>query len=242
MHMMFVDESGDPGYPATGNWSAWGGSKFFCRLGVIMHGWRWKAWNDRLLQFKRNRGLTWDVEIKAADLRRGRNAFVGWDQDRRQLFLRDLTQLVGYNQDITLLGVAIDKRRVTVGGTDRVKRPEVRSLELLLERYNFFLRNQRDKSGIVVLDPVKEPDDDNIRYFQSYLQAFSIHLRPLHIVESTFFAKSHTFNLIQVADVCSNVFYREMASGSNSQEWRALYPRFWRHGGRVTGSGIKKWP
>ncbi|MFH0990052.1 MAG: DUF3800 domain-containing protein [bacterium] len=242
MHMMFVDESGDPGFPQTGSWDSWGGSKFYCRLGVIIHGWRWKAWNDRLLQFKRNRGLTWDLEIKATDVRSGRHAFVGWDYNRRQLFIRDLAQLVGSNQDITLLGVAIDKRQVTVGGADRVVKPQVRSLELLLERYNLFLRNQRDKAGIVVLDPVKESDDDNIRYFQSYLQAFSNHFKPLHIVESTFFAKSHTSNLIQVADFCTNIFYREMANASNTIEWKALYPRFCRQNGRVAGCGIKKWP
>ena len=50
--MMFVDESGDPGYPSDGNWGRWGGSPMFCRLGVIIHGWRWKAWNDKVYQFK----------------------------------------------------------------------------------------------------------------------------------------------------------------------------------------------
>jgi hypothetical protein len=63
MHMMFVDESGDPGYPISGIWSGWGGSRLFARVGVIIHGWKWKAWHERLFQFKHNRGLTWDAEI-----------------------------------------------------------------------------------------------------------------------------------------------------------------------------------
>jgi len=49
MHMMFVDESWDPGYPADGDWSQFRGSKAFARLGVIIHGWKWKAWNERPL-------------------------------------------------------------------------------------------------------------------------------------------------------------------------------------------------
>ena len=65
--MMFVDESGDPGYPPAGKWAGWGGSTHFARVGVIIHGWKWKAWNDRLTSFKRNRGLTWDAEIRASD-------------------------------------------------------------------------------------------------------------------------------------------------------------------------------
>ena len=48
MHMMFVDESGDPGYPPGGKWRRWGGSTHFARVGVIIHGWKWKAWHDRL--------------------------------------------------------------------------------------------------------------------------------------------------------------------------------------------------
>jgi len=243
MHMIFVDESGDPGYPSNGNWSQFGGSLHFVRLGVIIHGWKWKAWNQRLLDFKRKRGLTWDAEIKASDIRSGKKAFVGWDRQRRERFLHDLSELIGVTQDITLIGIDIDKKKVNLTRSDRFKRPEVRSFELLLERYNLFLSGQNDKSGIVVLDPTKENRDDNLRYFQSFLQAQSPYLQPLHIVESTFFAKSHTSNMIQVSDVCTNIFYREMVRGGNSKEYKAIYPRFRRgENGRVTGCGIKKWP
>jgi len=242
MHMMFVDESGDPGYPPGGNWKGWGGSTHFARVGVIIHGWRWKAWHDRLTSFKRNRGLTRDAEIKASDIRRGRDAFVGWDQNRRQFFMQELMTLVGGNTDITLLGVIIDKRHVDTSKSDRLVKPDVRSLKFLLERYNGFLDSQQDKSGIVILDPTKETSDDNLRYFQSFLLDQSDHLNPLHIVEGTFFAKSHTSNLMQIADVCTNVFYREMVRGGGSAEFKAIHGRFWKRGSRIQGYGIKKWP
>ena len=151
-------------------------------------------------------------------------------------------ELVGGNPDITLLGVIIDKRQVDTTKSDRLVKPEVRSLELLLERYNLFLRNQRDKSGIVILDPTKEKSDDNLRRFQSFLLAHASHLAPLHIVEGAFFAKSHTSNLIQIADVCCNVFYREMTHGGRPKEYQVMKKRFWRHQSRLTGVGIKKWP
>jgi len=237
-----VDESGDPGYPPTGNWAKWGGSTHFARVGLIIHGWKWKAWNDRLMSFKKNRGLAWDVEIKASDIRKGKGGFVGWDSSRRYFFLKELSDLVGYNPDITLLGVIIDKKLVDTTRQARHVKPEVRSLELLLERYNLFLDHQKDKSGIVVLDPTKETSDDNLRYFQSFLLAQSNNLKPLHIVEGTFFAKSHTSNLIQVADVCTNVFYREMVRGGKYPEYKSIQRRFWRRNGRLQGYGIKKWP
>lgn len=237
-----MDESGDPGYPPGRRWTGWGGTRIFVRVGLVLHGWKWKAWHERLVAFKANRGLLWDAEIKAAHLRRGTGAFGGWDQPRRVLFLRDLANLIGLNRDITLLGIAIDKTKVDTTQSERLVKPEVRSLELLLERYNQFLEYQQDKCGIVVLDPVKESSDDNLRYFQSFLQTQSPNLQPLHIVEGTFFAKSHTSNLIQLADFCTNVFYREMAGRSNSVEWQAIHPRFWRFRGKLTGYGIKHWP
>lgn len=196
MYMMFVDESGDPGYPRHGEWSKWQGSLYYARVGVIIHGWKWKVWNRVLLDFKKRRGLTWDAEIKAHQLRKGAEAFSGWEPARRRQFLLDLLSLIQGNEDITLLGVGIDKKKVDVTRSARVVRPGIRSLELLLERYNGFLGEQRDQSGIVILDPMQESQDDNVRYFQSYLQEHSNNLKPLHIVEGTFFAKSHTSNLI----------------------------------------------
>jgi len=242
MFMMFVDESGDPGYPADGNWSRFGGSPMFARVGAIIHGWKWKGWNERLIDFKRRNGLAWNDEVKASDIRTGTGSFSGWDKEKRLAFLQDLAQIVGGNTDITLIGVAIDKRRVDASKKDRLVKPQIRSMELLLERYNMFLRQQKHRAGIVILDPTRERSDDNIRYFQSYLQVHSEHLRPLHIVEGTFFAKSHTSSMIQLSDVCTNIFYRHIVRGVDGTLYSAIQPRFWRMGSRTAGYGIKTWP
>lgn len=243
MHMMFVDESGDPGYPKSRSWTNWQGSKLYVRVGVIIHGWKWKAWNDRLIRLKSQHGLSWNAEVKAAYIRKGKKEFAGWDKPKRNLFLKEILSLIGGNQDITILGVVIDKKLVDTSKTKRLVRPEIRSVELLLELYNSFLNSQSDKSGIVVLDPVCAGSDDNIRYFQSYLQTYSARLQPLRIVEGTFFAKSHTSNMVQIADICANVFYRrEIKTKISDEEFKILYPRFWRKNNRVYGYGIKRWP
>jgi len=242
MHMMFVDESGDPGYPVDGNWSVWKGSTHFARVGVIIHGWRWKTWHKILMKFKKNEMLPWNAEIKASSIRNGQGVFMGWDKCHRSSFLNRILDLIGHTADITLLGVVIDKRSVDTTKGDRFVRPQVRSLELLLERYNLFLDEQKDKSGIVILDPVSGNSDDNLRYFQSFLLEQSNRLKPLHIVEGTFFVKSHTSNMMQIADICTNVFYREMVRGGTGSEFAAIRPRFWHRQNRIQGYGIKKWP
>jgi hypothetical protein len=240
--MMFVDESGDPGYPKSGNWSTFGGSKYYTRLGLIIHGWKWKSWNQKIQSFKHNRGLLWDSEIHSADVWRGSGSFMGWDLQRRLDFVKDLSTLIGRNYDFTLIGICIDKTKVDTLQRDHLVKPQVRSLELLLERFNLFLEHSKDKCGIVVLDPCQEQNDDNLRHYQSFLQSSSPHLKPLHIVEGTFFAKSHTSNMVQLADFCCNIFYREMSKQQNRQEWREIYQRFWRLNNRVKGVSIKSWP
>lgn len=242
MHMMFVDESGDPGYPKDGDWSKFGGSKLYTRLGIIIHGWKWKSWNQKVESFKRNRGLLWDAEIHSADIWQGKNSFTGWDLPRRLAFIKDLSTLIGRNSDFTLIGIIIDKTNVDTTQRDHLVKPEVRSLELLLERFNLFLDTSKDKCGIVVLDPFQERNDDNLRHYQSFLQSSSPHLKPLHIVEGTFFAKSHTSNMIQLADFCCNLFYRETSKRLNKPEWREIHQRFWRMNSRIKGVGIKTWP
>jgi hypothetical protein len=242
MHMMFVDESGDPGYPKDGDWSKFGGSKLYTRLGLIIHGWKWKSWNQKIESFKRNRGLLWDSEIHSADVWQGKGAFTGWDFPRRLAFINDLSTLIGRNADFTLIGIIIDKSKVDTTQREHFVKPEVRSFELLLERFNLFLDSCNDKCGIVVLDPYQERSDDNLRYYQFFLQSSSPHLKPLHIVEGTFFAKSHTSNMIQLADFCCNLFYREQSKQLNKPEWKEIHQRFWRMSNRIKGVGIKSCP
>lgn len=242
MYLMFVDESGDPGFPKNGDWSTFGGSKFFVRVGIIIHGWKWRAWHHGLKAFKTARLLPWATELKAAHIRKGSGEFSGMPETARQQLLQDLAQLIGRTHDFTLIGVVIDKPKVQSQQRDRLAKPQVRSLELLLERYNRFLGQQQDRAGIVVLDPVNEKSDDNLRHFQSYLLDQEPRLQPLHIVEGTFFAKSHTSNMSQMADICSNVFYSQMVKNADAPEWKAISGRFWRPGGRLTGNGIKVWP
>jgi len=189
MHMIFADESGATGYPSNGNWANWGGSKLYTRVGAVIHGRKWKTWNERLILFKKNRGLSWDVEIKASHVRKGKGGFTGWDKSRRDLFLSDLLDLIGNDPDLTLFGIVIDKTNVDVSQSDRLKKPDVRSMELLLERYNFFLKQQTDKSGIVVLDPTQEKNDDNIRYFQHICSQAKFFNPP--IVEGVFAKSTH---------------------------------------------------
>lgn len=235
MHLMYVDESGDCGYPASGGFPPNGGpTRLFVRGGVIVHGWRWMRIQDSMANFKTSHRLKWDAEIKATHLRAGKGAFAHWSPKDRRTFLLDLLDSVGREIDISILVVVIDKESVDRQQRERFTNPAVRSLELLLEHYNQFLAEQKDKTGIVILDPVESSNDENLRYFQNYLLRFSDHLDPRRIVEGTLFMPSHTSNLLQLADVCTNVAYRHYARPDGNEE------EYSRIRGRVVTE--KRWP
>ena len=209
MHLMYVDESGDTGYPKSGlSFPNTGGpTPWFIRVGVILHSWKWYGVHSRIMQFKSSRFLKWDAEIKATNLRTGKGAFESWRPEDRAVFLADFLDTIGREIDVTLLVVRIDKSKVDPSQKDRLTNPAVRSLEILLERYNDYLGTVQDRTGIVILDSINQKNDQELRYFQNYLRTFSENLDRRRIIDGTFFMGSHESTLLQIADICSNVFY-----------------------------------
>lgn len=207
--MMYVDESGDTGYPKLGqSFPLSGGpTPWYVRAGVVVHSWKWSALHDRICQFKTSRFLKWDDEIKANHLRAGKGAFESWKPADRMQFLNDFLDTIGREMDVSILSVHIDKSKVDLTRRDRLTDPSVRSLELLLELYNHFPGHTRDKTGCVVLDSVNYKNDTELRYFQNYLRTFSNQLDHRRIIDGTFFLGSHESTFLQVADVCANVLY-----------------------------------
>jgi hypothetical protein len=202
MHIMYVDEAGDPGYAKQS-------SIRYVRVGVIVHGWKWRDADERVSAFKRTRGLQWDDEIRASDIRRGKRAFAGRTPREREVLLGDFLETIGRELTwLSAIGVCINKDLVDSTRKERLTKPEVRSHELLLEEYSAFLAGQNDRCGIVVLDENEAKNDANLRYFQGYLRHFSDRIDPRRIVEGTLFLKSHTCNMLQVADVCAHVLFQ----------------------------------
>ncbi|TWT45824.1 hypothetical protein RAS1_22590 [Phycisphaerae bacterium RAS1] len=228
MHIMYVDEAGDPGFDSKS-------SQRYVRVGVIVHGWKWADVDERLTAFKLTRGLQWSDEIRASDIRRGTCAFAGKPPAERDVFLTDLLDTIGREfTSVSALGVCINKLRVDPTRKERLSNPAVRSHELLLEEYDRFLSAQKDRCGIVVLDENEARHDANLRYFQNYLRHFSERIDARRIVEGALFLKSHTCNLLQLADVCANVFYQRF-------RWRDETTRqFARIEGRFVS--LREWP
>ena len=228
MHLMYVDESGDPGFSG-------GSSARFVRVGVVVHAWKWRAVDERIRVFKTSRGLAWNAEIRATDVRRGRRAFADRSRAERETFLNDLVETIGREcPELALIGVSIDKARVDRTRPARWSNPAIRSVELLLEAYTAYLGQQKDRCGIVVLDECEGSNDANIRYFQNYLRRFSGRIDAHRIVEGTFFLSSGTSNLLQIADVCANILLRRWRDDEEARsQWEMIRDKFF---------VVREWP
>ena len=227
MHLMYVDESGDPGMDA--------GSERYVRVGVIVHASKWLQTDRVVAQFKRARNLEWSDEIRASDIKRGKEAFKTWAPAEREQFLDDLLDTISRElTHLSLIGVVIHKHLVDRERKERLSNPSPRSLELLLEEYNAFLQHQTYKSGIVVVDAGEAKKDANLRYFQNYLRQYSQRVDARRIIEGSFFLRSHESNLLQLADVCANTLFSRFT-------WRPIETkRFARIEDRFTT--IVEWP
>ena len=202
MHLMYVDESGDPGFHPQS-------SERYVRVGVVVHGWRWQSVDERITRFKITHGLTWKDEIRASDIRRRAGAFAKWKPIERAEFRVNLLDTIGRECDeLSVFGICIHKHLVDQNRKERLSNPSVRSMELLLEAFNRFLQGQRDKCGIVILDECEASHDENLRYFQNYLRRFSNAIDERRIVEGTMFLSSNSSNMLQIADVCANTLLR----------------------------------
>lgn len=256
MYLMYVDESGDPGYPRDGKFPPKGTpTRFFVRVGAIIDEMKWLEAFEKVKFFRRNNGIPWDLELKASDLKGGKRYFRRLNQKQREELLLELYDLVN-SLDVTLIGVVIRKEGVDLTQSIRYTKPDIRSLELLTERYNNFL-NKEGKLGIMILDSTELRHEEELRYFQSYLlNVYSPTITQRSIVESCVFSPSDAMYFLQVADWCAAALFDEYNLNGRYNTYspyaflkspRHLYckrilKKLHSSAERTAGIGIKVWP
>src|SRR5258708_4991492 len=241
MNLMYVDESGDPGYRDDGHPYVLGKgpSPYFVRVGVIVNEGHWHRIVRALRQFRLDHHIGRSDEIHATHIFRGDGApWSSWHSTDRKAFLKDYLSFVAGRNDLTLVGVVIDKSKVHSGSQERVRNPKLRSLELLTERFNQVLLNRRDRLGLTILDSVEASDDQMHREFQSFLYAGSAHIQAQHFIESCLAEPSETSEFLQMADVCAHALIRHRCGVASDVP--VVEPRFFRRGPTVVG--LKVWP
>lgn len=260
MHILYVDESGDDGFPAgnifTSNVSP---SNKFIRTGLIIHDWKWKRVNDAIADFRFKKRIPKHVELHATEIRRGkkkitdsktkkRREVVNWygqtypNTNERMGLLRDCCRLINSITDITFIFIVIDKTRIDTTSPGYKNIPKDHSWEYLIERYNFFLNGATDHVGIIISDAIEHNIERTHREFARAIYTNSSHVNESHFIESIMFEPSESSNLLQLVDIASYACFRKFNSG-DAALYDELKDRIMKNNqGSVEGAGLKIWP
>ena len=207
MHLMYVDESGDDGFKLDLPPDTPGSSKVFIRTGLIVHDRRWRRVNSEIKRFRTNHDIPRNIEIHASAIMRGGKKHYNsegrridnpnWygkvmpNKDDQRKLLVELCRCIGSLSDITLICIVIDKTRIDQTHPEGfVHLPKHQSWEFLIERYNLFLRRQKDRIGIIISDAVEDQMEKTHRDFAKSIYDKSPHVHEFHFIESIFFEPS----------------------------------------------------
>jgi hypothetical protein len=260
LHIIYVDESGDDGFPANNIFLPNNTpSNKFIRTGLIIHDWKWKRINDTIADFKFGKRIPQNVEIHATEIRRGKKKITdsrtrrrrevsNWygqqfpnTSDRMNL-LKDCCMLINSLEDITLIFIVIDKTRIDTAIPGYRNIPKENSWEYLIERYNLFLNNKTDQVGIIISDAVEHNIEKTHREFARAIYTQSSHVKEFHFIESIMFEPSESSNLLQLVDVASYACFRKFNSNDSSL-YDQLKDRIMKNSqGLIDGAGLKIWP
>jgi len=260
VHLLYVDESGDDGFPPKGEFfSNVSPSSVFIRTGLIIHDRQWQRVNQQINEFKAKLGIPKSIEIHATEIRRGKHKIYTTARKRKEVpnwygetyplladriaLLEKICKFITELDEITLICVVIDKTQIKTELSNYRAIPKNNSWEFLIERYNLFLKNAQDKIGIILSDAVQDKIEKIHREFAKALFEQSAHVESQHFIESIMFEPSDSSNLLQLVDVASYAFFRHFNT-QDSTLYDLLEGKLLTHkdGRGVDGAGLKIWP
>jgi hypothetical protein len=261
MHIIYVDESGDDGFSNSGTYiSNQTPTKYFIRVGIIIHDLKWKNIDKKVNEFKYKYHIPRNIELHASEIMTGRKRiykkndagesvpkyvpnwygqYYPYRKDRKEI-VGDFCKFVN-TLNLNVICVVIDKSKVKTSHINFKELPKNNSWEFLIERINLFLTESNDKRGMIISDAIHHQIEKRHRDFAKKLYSQSVHIDSYHFVESILFEPSDSSNLLQLADIVSYAFHRKF-NGNNDELLENIKDKIYTRLGNTTGCGIKIWP
>lgn len=210
MYLLYVDESGDPGF-ATHS------TPHFILSGLIVHQNEWDKYLTRLKAFrkalKEKYKLNQRTEIHAKELIR-----ICKEDDYRAIRKDDRIRILKeYCAEIPRIFDSAKIINVSLTKSDFVESGKIQEVawQRLIQRFDTFLKKNGNDKGIIVSD-----DTDNIMLMQLHRKMRVYNPTPSHfngsynaptdsIIEDIFMRASHHSYFIQTVDVTSHLLYRK---------------------------------
>lgn len=248
MHLMFVDESGNPKPPEKKN------DQYFVLCGLILHSTDWKKLSQSYLGLKDKYGVTGEIKwtFFSPHNRDQKNPLRQLTHDSRQQFREELLgALVALNsvKIITVVGDILEAYRSgQFSSADQIYH---RAYKILTERYQYYLQDEgRDEDceqyGMVICDQQKSRKNDLLlmdfhRVLVEEKREYTSNYE--NLVECLLLAPSHFSIGIQFADLVAGAIYRSQRTKEEQPAFKKIEPKIRRsRSGKVQGYGFVTFP
>ena len=250
MYLLYVDASGDPGWPLPEGKSK---TKWYVLAGLCLDESRWKSAHQvsrRLISKYFSFPYPKPRELRYSSLRAGHGPYEHLTPERRAQLTDEVFATLG-GLDPTLFAVAVNKERHRAKYKERAYPPDSWAMRLLLPRFHKFL-DRKDAFGAVMMDAEERRKEGRLwRTVEigrengiviptgpsSGYQRTNTKLE--RVVENVMFLKSDTSDLIQLADFCCGAVWAHFEKGDASR-FKQIYPMMDRVDEIVYG--FKVWP
>lgn len=250
MRLIFIDESGDPGNPATGSTS-----KHFVIAALVVSERDWLFLKEELNKIKSAARVSTLAEVKWLHCMQPTSAVVDPKRPNplqhladpeREKFALDVLNVVRRLTDCRLVSAEIDKLRA-------FSRPDITSSDhiynqaslLTMERVQYYLK-AKDSRGIVIQDSRNYQQDKRFRsFYGSLISRGSYWTQFPNVIEGVFLSPSDYSTGLQVVDFCVGAIAKNSPlarkqDGRFFAEIRNKFTTGVRDG--VTRGGLKHWP
>jgi hypothetical protein len=226
MYIMYADESGDTGLPASGS-----PTRYFCLSGVVVHELRWKEVLGRLTQFRRwlrhKYSIHLEDELHHAEMvgktKKLSQTISRLPKHQRLGVIRHHVDEIARIHDLRVINIVIDKINPKISSSDDVFRSSwyrlFQRFENTIQRRNFPGPSNSAECGMVFPD---RTDGNRLRRYLNQMRfrnplripgqiagSFTYSDKPIQtIIEDPIVRDSHHSYFVQVADLCAFLLKR----------------------------------
>jgi len=231
LHILYLDESGDP--------YGWHRYTHFVLGGVAVHEGQVTRLAKALdgIQAQYFPKISIPINFHAEHIRVGRGLFSKLHPNVREMILSDIYDLINLARSPNLVAFATAIHITAVKSPSQVLRD---ALEDLTERFNTFLLRQhkagRTSKGLLIIDQAhQERYRELLREFQI---AGTKHGYLGNVIDIPYFAGAQDTRMLQLADHCAYATFRYYEYNDLSQ-FKKVLPRFDKRGPDLPPAGLK---
>ena len=220
MYILYMDESGDPGFNVAEATEERRASVHYVLSGIIIPITEWRTYLNSIVEIKRNLkksyGIPIRVELKGSELINPRkNKFLKTMNrlERTKMYFSIFQEITSQFNKAYILNIATKKEQISI---NKYKDIQETTWRYMIDRYNIFLK-KNSSFGIVISDDTNEPKLRKlIRKMRVYNPVNSHYTQSIYnatvnqIIEDPFCRNSEHSFFIQIADLISHSLYRKL--------------------------------